>query len=176
MEQEIWKDVLKLHSRNSRWEKVKEFVFPKGLYQVSNLGRFKRKGVIAKCKPDSVGTITLSLKRHRFKLHEIVLQTFMPEGNLDGYSPDHIDRNNRTNNSLDNLRWADRNTQYYNRENKSYKYKKVLCLQNGIVYNSCREAEDCLGLTRNTVSMAARGVLKSIHGYNFIFDSNKNGN
>ena len=174
MEQEIWKDVLKLHSRNSRWEKVKEFVFPNGLYQVSNLGRFKRKGVIAKCKPDSVGTITLSLKRHRFKLHEIVLQTFMPEGDLDGYSPDHIDRNNRTNNSLDNLRWADRNTQYYNRENKSYKYKKVLCLQNGIVYNSCREAEDCLGLAHNTVSMVARGVLKSIRGYNFIFASNNN--
>jgi hypothetical protein len=171
--EEIWKDVLKLHSRNSRWEKVKEFVFPKGLYQVSNFGRFKRKGKIINCKPDSVGTVTFSLKCHRFKLHEIVLQTFMPEGDIDGYSPDHINRNNRTNNRVDNLRWADRSTQYNNRNNSNSDcYKKVLCLQNGIVYNSCREAEDCLRLTRNTVSRVARGERKSIHGYNFIFASN----
>ena len=168
--EEIWKDVLKLHSRNSRWEKVKEFVFPKGLYQVSNFGRFKRKGKIINCKPDSVGTVTFSLKNHRFKLHEIVLQTFMPEGDIDGYSPDHINRNNRTNNRVDNLRWADRSTQYNNRNNSNSDcYKKVSCLQNGIVYNSCREAEDFLGLTRNTVSRVARGERKSIHGYNFIF-------
>ena len=82
--------------------------------------------------------------------------------------PDHISRN-RKDNSLSNLRWATRAMQYYNRENKAYKTKLVKCSETGVVYNSCQEAEDELGLTRNTVSRVARGERKSIHGYHFVY-------
>lgn len=166
---EEWRMVTKLYSRNSRWEKVKEYTFPVGFYYVSSLGRFKAKGKIKENKRDPVGTITYVLGNHRFKLHEIVLQTFLPEGNLDGYSPDHINRKKRFDNSLSNLRWADRKIQYSNRDNKSHKNKPVLCLQNNKTYNSCKEAETELNLIHNTVARVARGERKSIHGYSFIF-------
>ena len=99
---EVWREVTKLCSRNSRWEIVGWYYFPKGIYYVSNFGRFKRKGKIISNKADSVGTITISMKRHRFKLHEIVLQVFKPDGNVSGCSPDHISRN-RKDNSFSNL-------------------------------------------------------------------------
>jgi hypothetical protein len=166
---EEWKEVTKLCSRNSSWEIVNWYYFPKGLYHVSSLGRFKRKDVIVSSKADLFGTKTLSLKGHRFKLHEIVLQVFKPDGNVSGCTPDHINRKDRENNSLSNLRWATRSEQYSNRENKAYKTKLVKCSETGIVYNSCQEAEDELGLTRNTVSRVARGERKSIHGYHFVY-------
>jgi len=166
---EEWRMVTKLYSRNSRWEKVKEYIFQNGVYYVSSLGRFMVKGKIKENKRDSVGTITYVLGNHRFKLHEIVLQTFLPEGNLDGYSPDHIDRSRRFDNSLSNLQWADRETQYSNRDNTSYKNKSVFCFQNNKLYNSCKEAEKELNLTHNTVARVARGERKSIHGYSFKF-------
>lgn len=69
------------------------------------------------------------------------------------------------------LRWADKKTQVYNRENKEYKYKKVMCMNNNKIYKSCQEAEADLGLVRNTVSRVARGERKSIRGYKFVFVS-----
>lgn len=166
---EEWKEVTKLCSRNSSWEIVNWYYFPKGLYHVSSLGRFKRKGVIVSSKADLFGTKTLSLKGHRLKLHEIVLQVFKPDGNVSGCSPDHINRKDRENNSLSNLRWATRSEQFSNRENRAYKTKLVKCSETGVVYNSCQDAEDELGLTRNTVSRVARGERKSIHGYHFVY-------
>lgn len=99
-----------------------------------------------------------------------MMQSFYPDGIKDGVSVDHIDRNPR-NNHLSNLRWADKKTQVSNRENKEYKYKKVMCMNNNKIYKSCQEAEADLGLVRNTVSRVARGVRKSIHGYKFVFVS-----
>ena len=98
-----------------------------------------------------------------------LLQTFHTEGIVDGNSPDHIDRNNRKDNSLENLRWATRQVQVTNRENKEYKYKKVKCENNNVVYNSCQDAEEALCLVKNTVSRVARGERKSIHGYTFSY-------
>ena len=102
----------------------------------------------------------------RFKIHQIVAQTFLPNKLKDGYSVDHINRN-RLDNSLLNLRIVSRQTQCTNRENIEYKYKKVRCLTNNITYKSCRHAEINLRLTFNTVSRVARGDRKSIHGYEF---------
>lgn len=59
--------------------------------------------------------------------------------------------------------------QYYNRENKAYKLKRVKCVETGVIYESCQDAEDKIGLTHNTVSRVARGERKSIHGFHFDF-------
>lgn len=166
---EIWLDVTHLVSFNSDLTINKHFYFKRGVYQVSNLGRFKKNNKVKKVKPDLQGTFTYVLGGHRFKLHQIVLQTFSPSEVSDGMSPDHINRFNRTDNSLSNLRWATRKTQYKNRENSIYKCKKVKCLNNGKIYNSCQEAENELGLVHNNVARVARGERNSIHGYRFIF-------
>jgi hypothetical protein len=167
LEGEIWKPVLKLWSFNSNLSMENLFHFKEGKYFVSNLGRFKRNGRLVNVKCDNVGTKTFSLQKHRFKLHQIVLQTFCPEGIKNGYSPDHIDRTKRNINTIYNLRWANRATQCTNRDNTTYKYKSVLEITTNKIYKSCQEAEIELGLAKNTVSPVARGEKKSIKGFIF---------
>lgn len=172
---EIWLPVLKLCSFDSAWNITATYYFKEGRFYVSDKGRFMRDGKIRIVKPDGVGTFTYSLDKHRFKLHQIVLQTFRPEGVKDGNSPDHIDRNDRTNNCLSNLRWANKDVQNSNRENKSYKYKKVYCSETNETYTSCQEAEKKLALPKNMVSRVARGQRKTVHGYHFSFIEEENG-
>ena len=45
--------------------------------------------------------------------------------------------------------------------------RKVRCIENGEVYNSCKEAERKLGLSVNTVSKVLRGIVKTVKGYHF---------
>lgn len=172
-EKEVWLPVKKLYSFDSYWNIDKLYVFDNDRYMVSDKGRFMRDGKIQETKPDAVGTITFSLDRHRFKLHQIVLQTFKPDGIKDGFSPDHIDNKRRWDNSLSNLRWADKRTQIKNRENKEYKYKAVFCKETNAFYRSCQKAEKVLSLPKNTVSRVARGERKTIHNYHFYFLKDK---
>lgn len=168
MEEEIWKPIGRLVRFNSNYEIVKEFIYNDGS-RISSFGRVQlSNGKISKTKPDKRGYVVVKLGNERFKVQQIMMQTFYPDGIREGYSVDHIDRNPQ-NNHLDNLRWATTSLQTSNRENKSYKYKKVFCLENGITYPSCQDAEDSLGLVRNTVSRVARGERKSIHGYHFYY-------
>ena len=164
---ETWKPILTLFSYSNDWKLKDKFNFEYGKYFISNKGRFMSNDVLKTNKPDSKLNIWYSLQGKRFKIHQIVMQTFYPEGIKDFYTVDHINRFNRLDNSIDNLRWANRSLQYSNRENKLYKYKKILCHQNNKIYNSCQEAENDLKLVKNTVSRVARKDRKSIHGYTF---------
>ena len=168
MEREEWKEVKELFRFDSCCNIINKIdvTNSKHKYYVSNLGRFKRDDNILNNKPDSTGSVIYSLNGYRFKLHQIVLQTFKPEGIKDGYSVDHINRFNRWDNSLSNLRWADKRTQVYNRDNSEHQYKKVKCLNNGIIYISCQHAEKSLGLAHNTVSKMAREHI-ALNGYKF---------
>lgn len=47
------------------------------------------------------------------------------------------------------------------------KVRKVRCIETGEVYNSCKEAERKLGLSRNTVCKVLRGIGKTVKGYHF---------
>lgn len=75
------------------------------------------------------------------------MQTFDFNGYKRGFTVDHKDRN-EANNSLENLKWPSRKTQSYNRENREYKYKEVVCLNDWKSFNSYQEAEDYYGLTK----------------------------
>lgn len=165
-ELEVWKPVKYMYRFNSALEIINRFYFNSDSFFVSNRGRFKRDGIIANNKPDKNGYITIFMEGHRFKLHQIVLQVFKPCGIKSGLSGDHIDRNTANNNES-NLRWADIKTQTNNRENKEYKYKKVVCQETGKIYNSCQEAEELLNLYRGAVSSVARG--ERAHANNFTF-------
>lgn len=165
------KRVLVLKKQDSSWNITSTHKFTFRNYEVDEFGNFYRDGKIADVKPDGKGSKFFLLiddenKRVRFKAHQIVMQTFFPKGLKNGFSVDHKDRN-RLNNSLSNLRYANHSEQYSNRENIVYKYKSVICINNGKKYKSCQHAEQELGLVHNTVSRVARGERKSIHGYKF---------
>jgi len=163
--------VIELKKQDSHWRIVSTHTFYKRDYRILNNGWFYRGGKKVDNKPDAVGNIFVQLiddnsVKVRFKIHQIVAQTFYPKGLKDGYSVDHINRD-RLDNSLGNLRIVTREVQYSNRENVNYKYRKVKCVNSGIIYKSCRHAEIDLNLTFNTVSRVARGERQSIHGYIF---------
>ena len=159
--------------KSSSWENLKTFSFKNRNYQVSKNGFFYRNGKKITTKPDSRGNISVFLisdngEKVRFKLHQIVIQTFKPLQNNTFLSVDHINRD-RLDNRLDNLRYADYKTQFNNRENIAYKEKKVLCIENNTIYNSSKKAEEELNITKNTVARVARGERKSTCGYTFLF-------
>lgn len=167
---EVWKPVIKLVRFDPSYNVVDVIEIRNGYY-VSSMGRLKYKGKIRKNRPEPKGYIQDFLfckngKRERFKRHQIVMQTFCPYGISNGYSVDHIDRNTE-NNSLENLRWAERKTQVQNRDNISYKYRKVVCENDLMIFSSCQEAEKFYGLAKNTVSRVARGDEKTIHDLSF---------
>ena len=99
--QEIWKD-------------IKEYV---GLYQVSNLGRFKSlprntknqykyKERILKLSEDKDGYLLVNLNGKTFRSHVIVAQTFIKNDD-DKPQINHIDGNKKNNNPENLLRCAD---------------------------------------------------------------------
>lgn len=166
---EHWKKVTILYSFDSVNNIVGKYDFTDSNYFVSDMGRFRKGNDVKEAKPDSVGTKTYSLNGKRFKLHQIIMQTFYPEGIKNGYSVDHISRI-RTDNRLVNLRWADKKTQVENRNNSAEQSKKkVFCVETQEHFNSCREAEIKYGLVKNTVARAARGERDGIHGYHFVY-------
>lgn len=166
---EHWKKVTILYSFDSVNNIVEKYDFTDFDYFVSDMGRFRKGNNVKEVKPDSVGTKTYSLNGKRFKLHQIIMQTFYPEGIKNGYSVDHINRI-RTDNRISNLRWADKKIQVENRNNSAEQSKKkVYCIETNKLFNSCREAEKEYGFARNTVSRAARGERDGIHGYHFVY-------
>lgn len=168
---EVWKKIDTLYRMDSRSNIIAKTTIKDGYY-ISSGGRLKVNGVIRHNLPDkSSGYICDCLqdnhgKRVRFKRHQIVLQTFSMDDYRPGMTVDHRDRD-KNNNSLLNLRWATKNTQVRNRENKAYKYKRIRCKNDGLIFNSCQEAETYYGLPKNMVSRVARGERHTVHGYGF---------
>lgn len=141
---------------------------------VSSLGRIAKNGIICDLSYDDQMCLTTMLtdtdgNKVRFKRHQIVMQTFFPNGRMEKGTVDHIHSNRRYDNSIYNLRWADKETQCGNRNNNRNKSKPVMCIPSGEIFSSCKEAEIQIGLSRNTVSRVAGGERESIHGYRFCY-------
>ncbi len=88
-------------------------------YSISNYGNIMNKhGKILKTELSDDGYYTVRIqisgKPKRFLLHRLIAKAFIPNPENKSYV-DHIDRN-RTNNNLDNLRWA---TVQENNQNKN---------------------------------------------------------
>lgn len=109
------------------------------------------------------------LVKFGFKRHKIVLQTFNPCERRQYDTVDHINNRERFDNSIFNLRWADKRTQVENRRDKPGKKRHVCCIGDDEIYSSCAEVERLFGLPKNTVSKVCRGVLDNVDGYRFNF-------
>lgn len=104
----------------------------------------------------------------RFKRHQIVMQTFFMGDRRRYDTVDHINNVERFDNSIYNLRLADKGVQCGNRKDKPGKHRMVICIgDEEEIFFSCREAERLYNLPPNSVGKVCRGELESIYGYRF---------
>ena len=172
-----------------------------GLYQISNLGRVKsldyhrtRKEQILKPATDKGGYLFVGLckngKCERLLVHRLVATAFIP--NPDNKPCiDHINTN-RTDNSVDNLRWT---TQKENCNNPISKKKKIgksnpmygkygklnhnskpilqLSLDDNFIrmWDCASEVERELGFSQGNISMCCNGKRNTANGYKWCFAS-----
>ncbi len=166
MEKEIWKD-LPQKINLSR-------------YEVSSLGRIRNKksGYVSKRKPKPSGYIQITLTRDDKKVqtvavHRLVAKTFLPK--IEGKEEvDHINQD-RSDNRLCNLRWANRKDQMSNTA-KITKKKGIPVVQltsDGEVvgrWKTIKEAEDQLKIPPGKIGVVCRGKRKTTGGYAWKFD------
>ena len=96
-----------------------------GLYEVSDLGMIRnpRTGLILKPRIDKDGYLVITLskrnKQYGRKVHRLVLEAFVGTAPADKPETDHINRN-KQDNSIVNLRWADRSLNSRNTAPRCY--------------------------------------------------------
>lgn len=172
--EEVWMKVTKLVKFDKKLNVKSVHEFEIDCY-ISSLGRLKRDGEICnlsygdKWDISSMFTDTKG-QQVRFKRHQIVLQTFAPDLRHKYDTADHINNKARFDNSIYNLRWADKRTQCYNRDNLSGKGKRIICIGNeDEIYSSCSEVEEIYGIAKKLVRKVCRGELESVDGYRFCY-------
>lgn len=176
---------------NVNWKYVEGY---EGLYMVSNTGIIKSvdryvkhgrygddklkfiKGRILKQDKNLKrgGYMQVSLwknnKSKTYKVHRIVAEAFIP--NLDNLPQvNHID-GDKTNNNANNLEWVtDKENKLHGWENDLYtsnhKRKSIICLENGIIYNSVQEASDKIPCDRRYLFRHLKGEVKSVKGLHY---------
>lgn len=115
----------------------------------------------------------ISIKNKEYKIHQLVLMAFDPDGNIDGkYVPDHVD-GSRTNNNLENLEWVSysENTQRYHagktkkQNNNSSTSRRVTFNQVGTnnewIYQSIVEAIEKTKFTKSQINSFLGGKYKN---------------
>lgn len=165
-------------------EEWKDIIDYEGLYQVSNLGRIKRKyihrkeKVLKQCLNEN-GYLHIALckngKRITKSVHKIVAIHFLPNSN-NLPQINHKDENKK-NNCVDNLEWCDaKYNNNYGSKNKrqsvakknDYRLSKsVVCIETGIVYPSTMEAERKLNIYHNHIGRCCNGKQKIAGGYHW---------
>lgn len=168
------------------WKDIEGF---QGKYQVSNLGNVKslnfhreKKEVLLKHHILTVKMKHRLYKKHRvtllknskhydFLVSKLVYETF--NGKIpDGMQIDHIN-NNPEDNRLDNLQilTPSENTKKIYEDNKLFwpgrPKRKIKCLNDGIVYDSIKEASQALNLYKQNINKVLKGKYKHTGGYKF---------
>lgn len=57
--------------------------------------------------------------------------------------------------------------QYENRKRNYYQAKKVMCVETGEIFESCREASKAMGLSKNSIVTTVNGYQKTAGGYHW---------
>lgn len=130
--EETWRKVTRLVKFDENLEVKSVHDFNMECY-ISSFGRLIRNGILCnmaygdKYDISSMFTDTDG-NQVRFKRHQIVMQTFYM-GNRRRYDTvDHINNRERFDNSIYNLRWADKRVQCGNRRDKPGKHRMVISI------------------------------------------------
>lgn len=151
-----------------------------GVYQVSTLGRVKnsKTGNILKATLNKNGYLYVRLGRGRnVAVHRMVAEAFKP--NPHNYpTVDHINRI-RTDNRLENLRWAPMKLQCKNSDNKNRESVKkslskpveqyTLNMEFVAEYPSVAEAAKANGFIATFIAQVARGKRKSAYKHIWVY-------
>ena len=126
-----------------------------------------------------VNLMTIDGKQKHYKIHVLKAKAFIYTPNPLGYNiVRHLD-DYKTNNALTNLAWGTQsdnmkdcirngNFSYLNvAKNGKRSSKPVRCIETGIIYSSCIEAERQTGISH--ISACCRGVRHTAGGYHFEF-------
>jgi hypothetical protein len=165
---------------NEEWRKIPNY--PN--YEVSNFGRvrsltreinqfghkqtYKRimRGKILKPRKQNGGYLLINLSkdgtRYAVTVHRLVAKCFLTDH--EGNDVNHKD-GNKTNNCLSNLEYVTRseNIKHAYRElgHKRSRSKKVMCLESGVIYNSCVDAGKALNISSGSMYHALAGRNKT---------------
>lgn len=164
------------------WKEVYGFDI---LYEISNLGHVRTKYVKNRgytseyhdCKPLDNGhgylrfNWTSNGKHRTVYVHRLVAEYFIDNPN--GYPEvNHIDEN-KTNNTLNNLEWCDRqyNNSYGTKNIRAAKKtrRKIRCNETGIVYDSLKAASEDMEICKTAISNCLNNRSKSSCGYTWSY-------
>ena len=156
--------------QNEIWKDVPGFA---GKYQASSLGRVRNSsGHFLKPAINTNGYKHLSLSGKDYRVHRIIAQTFLPNhGRLRDVNHKNGDK---LDNRMCNLEWVSHSQ---NELHKIYKLKtpgrllkpmrKVMCLENGKIYESISSACRDLNIKTQHISEACQGKISQTCGYHW---------
>jgi hypothetical protein len=131
------------------------------------------------CVEPSTGYLRVGLRingvLHNLSVHRLVAQAFLGDPEP-GQVINHINED-KTDNCLDNLEWVTQkqNIHHSLRRHPEYRLNRarpVIQLKDGVrvaTYASAREAERLTGIGYSGIGQAARGALRSFHGFEWRF-------
>lgn len=125
---------------NETWKQVIGY----DMYQVSNLGRIRNKNTGKVLKPAyqpsgyTIVCLRKDGKNNTEPVRRIVMNAFNPIDNSNKYDIIHID-NDKTNNTVDNLKWV---TRKYNMANNNSVSTELKCLKYMIANNVDKAIHD----------------------------------
>lgn len=151
-----------------------------GVYEVSNYGRVRSKvkeqiglghqHYLLTPQVTEKGYLVIALTKrkkdsqHRgnlYRVHRLVAEAFIPNPDCKP-QVNHID-GNKSNNKVDNLEWATASENHihsYKALGRKTSGKRVMCVETGIIYSSCRDAYRKTGINPSAISGAAKHAVR----------------
>lgn len=145
------------------------------LYAVTSCGKvwsYRSKKFLKPSKSKD-GYLRVALRKDNkyknFYIQRLVAEAYLVKPN-ESYEVNHKDQN-RENNCINNLEWISHkdNINYSDRNERvaKSKYKKVLCVETGIVYESLKSAALATGTKDSNISRVCHGRRKTTGGYHW---------